>query len=173
MADFDFLETEFGISEKDLAKPESVYDRLIIDIANQVTSDLREATSKKARNTGGLTQSIAYVPNGKLSFQIQADDYYKFIDEGVNPVGQNKFATPYQFKVPWVASNHAKALQQSYGYTSSHAYASARVTKNKYGIEPRNITDSVINDKYLERIASDLAEATGLMFEVAFEKNTK
>ena len=47
MADFDFLETEFGISEKDLAKPESVYDRLIIDIANQVTSDLREATSKK------------------------------------------------------------------------------------------------------------------------------
>lgn len=173
MANFDFLETEFGISEKDIAKPESIYDKLIIDIANQVTSDLRESTSKKARNTGGLTQSIAYVPNGKLSFEIQADDYYKFIDEGVNPVGQNKFATPYQFKTPFVTENHAKALQQSYGYTSSHAYASARVTKNKYGIEPRNITDSVINDKYLERIASDLAEVTGLMFEVTFEKNTK
>jgi len=173
MADFDFLETEFGIPQNDIAKPENVYDKLILEIANKVTSDLREATSKKARNTGGLTQSIAYVPNGKLSFQIEADDYYKFIDEGVNPVGQNKYQTPYQFKVPWVGSNHAKALQQSYGFTPSHAYASARVTKNEYGIEPRNITDSVINNEYLERIANDLLEVTGLMFEVVFEKNTK
>jgi hypothetical protein len=173
MADFDFLETEFGISQKDIAQPENIYEKLIIDIANQVTSDLRKSTNDKARNTGALTQSIAYVPKGKLSFEIEADDYYKFIDEGVNPVGQNKFATPYQFKVPWVSNNHAQALQESYGYTSSHAYASARVTKNKYGIKPRNITDSVINDNYLERIANDLLEATGLMFEVTFEKNTE
>jgi len=172
MADFDFLETELGISEKDIENPSNVYENFILKIANQITDDLRKETSNKARNSGALTQSIAYVPSGRLSFEIQAEDYYKFIDEGVNPVGQNKFQTPYSFKFLSVTKNHAVALKQSYGYTLSHAYASGYVTKNKYGIKPRNITDSVINDNYLERIASDLAEVTGLMFEVTFTKNT-
>ena len=173
MADFDFLETEFGISEKDIAKPESIYDKLIIDIANQVTSDLRESTSKKARNTGGLTQSIAYVPNGKLSFEIQADDYYKFIDEGVNPVGKSLYDTPYSFQYPGVSSNHAKAIQQWKGMDMSQAYAIASHMKTTSGLKPRNITTSTINDDYLERIASDLATVTGLLFDITFTKNTK
>jgi hypothetical protein len=174
MADFDFLETEFGISESDLQRPQSVYERLVEDVANQIVKDLRkEIEDKGAVNRREMLQSTVPVPKGTLTFEIESTDYYKFIDEGVNPVGQNKYNTPYQFKVPFVSGNHAKALQQSYGYTSSHAYASAYVTKNKYGIKPRNITESVINDAYLNRIANDLLEATGLMFEVAFEKNTE
>jgi hypothetical protein len=47
------------------------------------------------------------------------------------------------------------------------------VTKHKYGIKPKNITANVMTDQVLERIASDLAEVTGLMFEVKFNKNTE
>jgi hypothetical protein len=54
----------------------------------------------------------------------------------------------------------------------SHAYASAYVTKHKYGIKPKNITANVMTNEVLDRIASDLAEVTGLMFEVKFTKST-
>jgi hypothetical protein len=54
----------------------------------------------------------------------------------------------------------------------SHAFAVASNIKQR-GLKPKNITDTVINDKVLEMIASDLAEATGLTFEVKFEKTTK
>ena len=108
-----------------------------------------------------------------MSFEIQADQYYKFQDEGVNPVGQSKFPTNYQFKLPFVTKAHAIAIREWKGYDMSHAYASAAATKFKYGIKPRNITANVMTDEVLNKIASDLAEVTGLIFEVAFTKNTE
>ena len=77
MADeFDFLD-QFGVSESDGSQPANAYERFILDLANKVTEDLRETISSKARNTGALAQSVVYFPTGQLSFEIQADDYYK------------------------------------------------------------------------------------------------
>jgi hypothetical protein len=173
MADeLDFLD-DFGVSESDASQPLNVYEKFILDLANKVTADLRDTINTKARNTGGLAQSVVYFPNGQLSFEIQADNYYKFIDEGVNPVGKSLYDTPYSFQFPGVSSNHARAIQQWKGLEMSQAYAIASHMKTTSGLKPRNITTSTINDAYLERIASDLAAVTGLLFDITFTKNTK
>jgi hypothetical protein len=52
----------------------------------------------------------------------------------------------------------------------SHAYAVGSNIKQR-GLRPKNITENVINDQVLDRIANDLAELTGLMFEINFTKN--
>jgi len=72
-----------------------------------------------------------------------------------------------------VSSNHAKAIQQWKGMDMSQAYAIASHMKTTSGLKPRNITTSTITDDYLERIASDLATVTGLLFDITFTKNTK
>ena len=173
MAETDDFLSGIGLSEADIAQPTNVYERFIIALANKIKDDLRETVNAKARNSGMLAASVFPFPTGNLSFEIQAEDYYKFIDEGVNPVGKSLYDTPYSFKFPEVSRNHAIAIQQWKGYDLSHAYASASVTKNIYGINPRNITSSTITDEYLEKIATDLAAVTGLIFDISFTKNTK
>lgn len=172
MAEFDFLEG-LGFSQTDLAQPESAYDKFILALGNSVTESFRDYIRDNVNNTGALAQSVVYFPTGEMSFEIQADQYYKFQDEGVNPVGQSKFPTNYEFKLPFVTKAHAMAIREWKGYDMSHAYASAAATKFKYGIKPRNITANVMTDEVLNKIASDLAEVTGLIFEVAFTKNTE
>ena len=172
MADLDFLDT-LGFSESELQQPESAYEKLILGIANQVTQEFKTYIQNNVSNTGALAQSVVYFPTGSMSFEIQADDYYKFQDEGVSSIDGAKFNTPYSFRLPYVTKSHAIALQKWKGYDLSHAYASAYVTKHKYGIKPKNITANVMTDDVLNRIASDLAEVTGLMFQVKFTKNTQ
>ena len=73
MADFDFLE-EFGVSVGEAEQPQSVYEKFILKVGNQVTADLREYIQQNAMNTGALAQSVVYFPTGALSFEIQAED---------------------------------------------------------------------------------------------------
>ena len=170
MADFDFLE-EFGVSVAEAEQPQSVYEKFILNVGNKVTADLREYIQKNASNTGALAQSVVYFPTGALSFEIQADDYYKFVDQGVNGIAVNH-ASVFSFRYPGVSYNMAKAIQEWKGMDMSHAYAIATNIKQR-GLKPKNITESVITDELLERISNDLAELTGLVFEIKFEKTTE
>lgn len=170
MADFDFLE-DFGVSVAEAEQPQSVYEKFILDVGNKVTSDLRKYIEEHAKNTGALAQSVVYFPTGALSFEIQADDYYKFVDEGVNGIATNH-SSQFSFKTPFVSYNMAKAIQEWKGIEMSHAFAIATNIKQR-GLKPKHITDNVINDKVLEMIAKDLTEITGLTFEITFTKTTE
>ena len=172
MADnLDFL--DIGFTEADLSQPGTAYEKFILALSKQLVKEFREYTEKNVSNTGALASSIIPFPTGEMSFEIQADDYFKYQDQGVSSIDGNKYDTPYSFTLPYVTKNHAKAIQQWKGYDLSHAYASAYVTKHKYGIKPRNITENVMTEDVLKRISNDLAEVTGLMFEVSFTKNTE
>lgn len=170
MADFDFLE-EFGVSVTEAEQPQSVYEKFILNVANKVTEDLREYIQVNANNNGALAKSVAFFPTGALSFEIQADDYYKFVDQGVNGIAVNH-ASVFSFQYPGVSYNMAKAIQEWKGMDMSHAYAIATNIKQR-GLRPKHITESVITDELLERISNDLAELTGLVFEIKFEKTTE
>lgn len=170
MADFDFLE-EFGVSVGEAEQPQTVYEKFILNVGNKVTEDLREYILLHASNTGALAQSVVYFPTGALSFEIQADDYYKFVDEGVNGLASN-FGSQFSFRYPEVSYNMARAIQEWKGLDMSHAFAIATNIKQR-GLTPKDITDNVINDKVLEMIAHDLTEITGLTFQIKFEKTTK
>jgi hypothetical protein len=64
----------------------------------------------------------------------------------------------------------ATAISQWKGLDMSHAYAVSYKIKQR-GLRPKRITENVINDDVLNKIANDLAELTGLMFEINFLKN--
>ena len=169
--DFDFLEG-FGISSTDVAQPENVYQKFIVEVSNKMIEDLREYIKANANNSGGLASSVVPFPTGALSFEIQADDYFKFQDQGVNSVGSNNHGSEFSFRYPGVSPRMANAIQQAYGVTSSHAYAISHSIK-EYGIRPKKIIETVLSEEVLDRIANDLAEVTGLIFSIKFDKATQ
>jgi hypothetical protein len=169
--DFDFLE-QFGISTSDVEQPANVYQKFLLDVGNKVTKDLSDFIKQKANNTGGLAASVVYFPTGALSFEIQADDYFKFQDKGVNAVGSNNHGSEYSFRYPGVSHNMAKAIQEWKGFEIGHAYAVAASIKS-HGIAPKKIIETVLNEKVLDKIANDLAEVTGLIFSIKFDKATQ
>ena len=169
MAEFDFLD-DFGISAQDAEQPKNAYDRFIIELSNKLAEESRDYTKKVASNTGALAASIIPVPTGQLSFRLEADDYYPFVDEGVNAVGTNNYGSQFSFNYPGVSHNMATAISQWKGLDMSHAYAVASNIKQR-GLQPKRITENVINDSVLERIGRDLAELTGLLFEINFTRN--
>lgn len=169
--EFDFLEG-FGISTSEVEQPANVYQKFLLDVGNQVTKDLSDFIKQKANNTGGLAASVVYFPTGALSFEIQADDYFKFQDQGVNAVGSTNHGSEFSFRYPGVSPRMATAIQQAYGVTTSHAYAVAASIKS-HGIAPKRIIENVLNENVLDKIANDLAEVTGLIFSIKFQKSTK
>lgn len=169
--EFDFLEG-FGISTNEVEEPKNVYEQFLLDVGNKVTKDLSNFIKQKANNTGGLAASVVYFPTGELSFEIQADDYFKFQDQGVNSVGSNNYGSEFSFRYPGVSPRMAKAIQEWKGFEIGHAYAVAASIK-AHGIAPKKIIENVLNQDVLDRIANDLAEVTGLIFNIKFDKATK
>jgi hypothetical protein len=169
--EFDFLEG-IGISTSDVEQPATVYQKFIVEVSNKMIADLRAYIKENANNTGGLASSVVPFPTGALSFEIQADDYFKFQDQGVNSVGSNNHGSEFSFRYPGVSPRMATAIQQAYGVTSSHAYAISSKIK-EHGIRPKKIIETVLNESVLDKIANDLAEVTGLIFSIKFEKATK
>ena len=179
MAEFDFLDS-LGISQQELSQPETAYEKLILQIANKVTDDFKEYIAVNVMNTGALMQSVVYMPTGAFSFEIQADQYYLFQDQGVNALpnvpGYNyKRATvsgsAYSFRTPYVSDKMATAIQAWKGGSISKAFATASSIKH-HGLQPKHMTDNVMTDDVLNKISSDLATVTGLIFDVSFTKNT-
>ena len=169
--EFDFLEG-IGISTSDVEQPATVYQKFIVEVSNQLIEDLRAYIKENANNTGGLASSVVPFPTGALSFEIQADDYFKFQDKGVNAVGSNNHGSEFSFRYPGVSQNMAKAIQEWKGFEIGHAYAVAASIKS-HGIAPKKIIETVLNEQVLDKIANDLAEVTGLIFSIKFEKATK
>ena len=174
MAELDFLDgIDLGISAQEVANtPVTAYEKFILEVSKKLIEDFRDYIGKNAKNTGGLQSSVAYVPTGKLSFRLEADDYYPFVDEGVNAVGTNNHGSRFSFNYPGVSHNMAKAISEWKGLDMSHAYAVSSNIKQR-GLKPKRITENVITDEVLTKIALDLAEITGLMFEITFDKNTE
>lgn len=173
MADnFEFLKN-LGISKADLAKPENAYEQMLLDLAKQLTLDLRDAVENKANNTGGLASSMAALPDGKMKVSIDADFYFKFMDEGVEPTSGKRYDSPYKFKHKNVSANHIEALKSWKGLTEEEAYAVGYVMKNKKGIKPRNIIDDTVTQDTLKKMSNDLSTLMGMTLEVQFTNNTK
>ena len=151
-------------------QPLSDYERLVRDIGQKVTDELKDYVFKNVNNLGGLAQSVVYFPTGSLSFEVRADQYYKFQDQGVNGLANSR-GSMYSFRTPFVGANMANAIKQAYGIGIEHAYAISYNLKQK-GIKPRKITETVINETLLNDVARLLEEMTGLQFEAKFNKFT-
>jgi hypothetical protein len=150
--------------------PQSDYEKLVTTIGQKVTDELSKYVRENVHNLGGLAQSVVYFPTGALSFEVQADQYYKFQDRGVNGI-KNDRGSIYQFKLPYVTKKMATAISNAYGITMPEAYRRSMIIK-QWGLKPRKITETVINEDLLNDVARLLEEMTGLQFEAKFSKFT-
>jgi len=154
-----------------------VYTNFLTDISNDLIKSFRDVIEKETGSTSGdLKKSVVPFPS-KNGFEIQAEYYYKFVDSGVDGVGQFQGAMKptrpvvssglYSFENLYVPEAMAKSIREWSGASIEQSYAIG-VSIKRYGIKPKNITDKVITDAVLERIAEDLATLTGLNIEARF-----
>jgi len=161
----------------DEVKAETAYELIIKKIGDDIVDSFRTQIEKDTKSdNGALKASVEPIFKGK-GFQIEADYYYKFIDDGVSGVGQFSGAMSpirsvvsnglYSFKNLGVPEAMANSVREWSGASISQAYAIA-VNIKRYGIKPKNITDKVVTDEMLERISQDLLTATGLIVTASF-----
>lgn len=173
MADnFEFLKN-LGVSKSDLAKPANAYEEMLMDMAKELMMRIKATTQNKAQNTGGLAASIGVMPKGQLTIAIDADYYFKFMDEGVEPTTGKRYDSPYKFKHKNVSMNHLEALESWKGLTEEEAYDVGYVMKNEKGLKPRNILKDTINEDLLKKMSNDLSTLMGMTLDVQFTNNTK
>jgi len=155
----------------------SAYDKLILQLGYDISEQFRVQILKDTKSTNDtMANSVEPLPT-KNGFEITAEFYYKFIDDGVSGVGQFSGANSpirsvvsnglYSFKNLGVPQSMAKSIREWSGASISQAYAIGVNIKN-YGIKPKNITDKVVTDAMLERISQDLLTATGIIVTASF-----
>lgn len=167
----DFAQGGLGRLKEDLKQ--NFFTRISQDIADLFRDQLEKETGG---NTSGNLKSSIIPLLDRDGFTIEADFYYKFIDEGVNAAGTQaspgkrlQTSSPYSFKSLSVPSKMARSIRQNYGVAIDAAYAIG-VSIKKHGIENKNITDKVMTDALLEEISEDLSTMLGLAVEVSFDK---
>lgn len=170
-----------ALSKQDLGKDSSkVYFTALTVLADEIVQDFKDVIEKETRSdNGALKASIVPFDLSNKGFSIEGDFYYKFIDDGVNAApsgpGSNSVrplvqGAPYSFKNLGVPANMVQSVREWSGGSMAQAYAIA-VSIKKHGIQPKNITEQVWNDKVIERVSTDLSRITGLAVTVVFNKN--
>jgi len=167
------------LEAKDVGKkPEDIYKNILTDIADDIVRDFKAEIKKSTKGSGTLAQSVVSKPT-KDGFEVGADFYYKFIDDGVNAAPKNSklgyirplvTGSPYSFKHLGVGKGMFKEIRSIVPGDDAKVYAVA-VSIKKHGIKPHDITDNVITKELEERISLDLATLTGLAVQVVWEKN--
>jgi len=150
----------------------SALERFLLDWLNEKVVELKGELRESGRiGTGSLEQSIAVEVVGNLDMRIMANDYWDYINEGVDGV-ERKFGSPYSFKdiksvggivasmkeSKWIAT---KGLFPNEGQSfDSMLYAIATSVK-KQGIKPSHFFDTVMTDEAIEEFTNDLTEQFG------------
>ena len=155
-----------------------VYKDFITEVADELIQQFRDKIQDNTKGSGTLAQSVSPLIK-KDGFVIEADYYYRFVDDGVNaapkqqglkytrPLVQN---SPYSFKHLGVGSNMERSIAQWSGVSIGQAYGIA-ISIKKHGIKAKGITDSVITNEVLEKISTDLGKVTGFIINATFKKH--
>ena len=175
---FENLGVDFSQSGSPIKGIESAIKRISFDISEEFRQYLE---TNNISATRALSQSIGADPsrttvsaNG-AEIVILADDYFKFINEGVDGV-EVSHGSPYSFKT--IAPMNQEGIQSikqwiparglpMFASIDSMAYAISVGIKKK-GIQPKKITENVLEGeaKVLEKIERSLELALGTAVEV-------
>jgi hypothetical protein len=157
-----------------------------------VTNELRKSAEQKANATGGLAQSAApevVDDGGKVTATISMDDYYDFVNKGVNGI-QATVGSPYSFRTPYANTNMvtsimgvggmgwigAKGIVADDGDYKSLAWGIA-TNRKKFGIEPTKFFDDVITEDLLNEFKAnferDFARPIEIIITKPVENNKK
>lgn len=153
--------------------PAKAYINSITVFAEQITDLFKEGIQENVRSkSGSLAQSVIAIP-GRDGFEIQADLYYKFVDEGVSGapganVPRKITNAPNSFKHIYPSKGMIDSLRTRIPGSMARMYQIAYTIK-KRGIEPHNLTDKIISEELLEMISEDFAKITGVVMDFVWE----
>ena len=165
-------ELNIGGLKDDVSKPfDSPLKVYLSTLATQIVSQLKQSLRDAGVDQNSiLSQSIApeiREENNMIVVEISANDYWDFINSGVNGIQVNH-AAPYSFKTPYPNRKMAESIQgwmsaRSIGTSNNYksiSYAIATKLKVK-GIEPNHFVDNVLTDEFIENISLSLSEEFG------------
>ena len=161
-----------GQLKEDVSKPfDSPLKVYLSTLATQIVSQLKQSLRDAGVDQNSiLSQSIApeiREENNMIVVEISANDYWDFINSGVNGIQVNH-AAPYSFRTPYANKKMAESIQgwmsaRSIGTSNNYksiSYAIATKLKIK-GIEPNHFVDNVLTDEFINEISLSLSEEFG------------
>lgn len=184
---FEYLEQIGKAREEVKTKPGSLFQQLVKDFAEETTEAMKEDVPK---SSGALANSIGFnikEENGQIVVEFYADDYYDFLNSGVDGVQRSAGAIPnaegivQSFKTlnpsPSMveafggAPNYgkgggrgnpqnwmaSKGIIASDGDYNSLAYLLARATKRD-GIKPSEFINNQFREEKLQAFADKLTQ---------------
>jgi len=169
-----------GVSDESFVKATGkTFSDIVEDQANLAISLLRKSLQDKVTLTTSkkLEQSIIALPiqfDGKtLSIEIQAEDYWKFINSGVQGVGgKMKNGNTWVNKSPSSPFSFNKEKKPSvkhfvqWSYLAGKSPFAVRETVFRSGIKANHFFDDVINGSFEKQMAEALTEAMTKTIEV-------
>lgn len=172
----------FGISDESFKKSEGrTFSDVVEEWGNKAMNELRESLRRKVRlsTSKQLEQSIIAMPlkatGNSLTVEIQAAEYWKFLNEGVQGVGgQMKDGTRWTNKSPKSPFSFKSEKKPSAKHFTQWAYLAGkspfavRETVFRSGIKANHFFDEVINEDFTERMSQDLADVISRTISVDF-----
>ncbi len=164
----------------------SPLERFLLDWLNEKVVELKGELRESGRiGTGSLEQSIAVEVVGNLDMRIMANDYWDFINEGVDGVDR-KFGSPYSFKSlravgdmvesmedsKWAATKGLKpgvpfttrdgrSITPPKDQTMEDMLFAIAVGVKKQGIKPSHFFDIVMTDEAIDEFTNKIADDFG------------
>jgi len=155
---------------------ESEIEEAIIPVLQEATDEFAQFMFDEIPDSRSLYQTVAFLPDKLFNYQIVADKYFKYIDQGVNALEGDYIhfrpkvsGAPYSFKTPKVGWMFFDAIQDKYGVDEEHAFQIAMSIK-VHGIAPKNLIDKFFTPEKLEAIAKQLSEKLRLPLQVQFRR---
>lgn len=183
--DLSFLQSVGTVKSVFAANKASAMHMYLFEWVQDVTDQLRKSAEQKANATGGLAQSAApevVDDGGKVTATISMDDYYDFVNKGVNGI-QATVGSPYSFRTPYANTNMvnaimgvggvgwvgAKGIVADDGDYTSLGWAIATSLKKK-GIKPTHFFDDVITEDLLNEFKSNFERDFARPIEIIITK---
>lgn len=163
---------DVGVSKAVLEnKGNSPLEELILDLTNNICEQLREQLKARDINTTslGLSQSIQptspEIKDNVLTIGIQAEDYWKYVNFGVNGWGKNRNAPNWGERAK-ATKDKIKEWMPKRGIVARNGdidQTAETITYfvNKFGVEARPFYDAVINEKLVNFMRPQVEELLG------------
>ena len=178
--DFDWMGDKLGSATKNLrAKAGTKVEQTILDWLIERRDVAREKLGSEGREgSGALATSIGWKPldvsSDKVLVEVIAEDYWDFINQGVNGVF-NSFGSPYSFKNLGVGEKMKQSFRefiQVNGITPREpemeydqlAYILARATKKK-GIKATPFMDEGFSPEAFKDLGQRLGKTVKRIFD--------
>ena len=165
--------------------PDSPLYRYLFTVATQIVSQLKTSARNQMGSDTILEQSIGgggvplvTVDGNNVKIEITANEYWKFVNDGVNGVLTNR-GSEYSFRTLFPSRAMVDSLQrgarfkglslpQGFKDYESYSYASA-IKLKKEGIKHHHFVDNVLTPEFLEFIQKELTEELGKIVTLSFQ----